>query len=428
MPMRFRAPIALARVFGSGSAKAVHASCSSPRCPAITASLRRVAGSLSIVTSMTQAASDSGPPPYGPSRPARSGRSRRLVVLVGIAIALLVILIVASRITLNYYVLSPGYAQPVGPLVKVPAGKGYHLKGRILLTDVYLSQLTLLGWIPAQLSSDDQVVSGSELVDPGVPVQELDAQSYAKAAALRYLGYQVPEHDAGVVVTAVTAGSPAQHVLKVGQIVTAIDSTPTQNLCAFVSALRSYSPGQTVTLSVEQVTFSSNGVLKPGATVMKNLTLASRPAGTGISGCQGQASSKAFLGIVPQTQQDYSYPFSISVDTSGIGGPSAGLSMTLGIIDVLGGGDLTGGRSIAATGTIDASGAVGDVGGVAQKTVAVERAGATAFLVPPPEYEVALSKATPSLHIYKVSTLAQALADIRKLGGHLPPRAVTPSG
>ena len=77
------------------------------------------------------------------------------------------------------------------------------------------------------------------------------------------------------------------------------------------------------------------------------------------------------------------------------------------------------------TGTIDANGAVGDVGGVAQKTVAVERAGATVFFVPPQEYKAALSKDTPQLHVYAVSTLDQALAILKKLGGTVPTNHVS---
>ena len=91
------------------------------------------------------------------------------------------------------------------------------------------------------------------------------------------------------------------------------------------------------------------------------------------------------MGIVPQDQVDYAYPFPISIDVTDIGGPSAGLAMTLGVIDTLSGGRLTGGRTVAATGTMDSDGHVGDVGGVPQKTVAVENAGATIFLVPPQE-------------------------------------------
>ena len=60
------------------------------------------------------------------------------------------------------------------------------------------------------------------------------------------------------------------------------------------------------------------------------------------------------------------------------------------------------------------------MGGVPQKTVAVERAGATVFFVPPQEYKAANSKDTPQLHVYAVSTLDQALAILKSLGGTLP--------
>ena len=127
------------------------------------------------------------------------------------------------------------------------------------------------------------------------------------------------------------------------------------------------------------------------------------------------------LGIQPEDQVDYTYPFPVSIDVTNIGGPSAGLAMTLGVIDALTSGSVTGGHTVAATGTMDASGDVGDVGGVPQKTVAVENAGATIFLVPPQEYKAALSKDRPGLKIYAVSTLDQALAVLAAHGGACRP-------
>ena len=127
------------------------------------------------------------------------------------------------------------------------------------------------------------------------------------------------------------------------------------------------------------------------------------------------------VGIEPQDQVDYAFPFPISISVTDIGGPSAGLAMTLGVIDALTSGSLTGGHTIAATGTMDAAGNVGDVGGVAQKTVAVENAGASLFLVPPEEYKVAMSKARPGLKVVAVSTLDQALRVIGANGGKLSP-------
>ena len=103
------------------------------------------------------------------------------------------------------------------------------------------------------------------------------------------------------------------------------------------------------------------------------------------------------LGIEPEDQVDFTYPFPVTIDVTNIGGPSAGLAMTLGVIDALTSGSLTGGHTVAATGTMDSQGNVGDVGGVAQKTVAVENAGASIFLVPPQEYKAAMSKDRPGL-------------------------------
>ena len=81
---------------------------------------------------------------------------------------------------------------------------------------------------------------------------------------------------------------------------------------------------------------------------------------------------------------------------------------------------------MAATGTIDPDGTVGDVGGVEQKTVAVERAGASVFLVPVAELATARAKATPGLKVIAVSSLHQALMDLQHLGGRLGRAAAGP--
>lgn len=354
-------------------------------------------------------------------------------MVAAVAVLLVVLGAVASRITLDYYALTPGQAQPVGPLVKVPPGRAHPTRGPILLTDVYVTRVTLLDYLPDLLDSDAQVVGAATVLGPDTPADQLTTQGYlemaqsqaaAKAASLTWLGYTVTHRDAGALVFAVQPGSPAATALRVGQIVTAVDGTPTADDCAFIAALQPYGPGQTVRLSVERSTVTSRGVIKPGRTVTERVRLGRRPASAGRrpSGCPGvHGTSRGYLGVVVETQRDFTYPFPVSVDTSDIGGPSAGLAMTLGIMDALSPGPLTGGRTVAATGTIAPTGAVGDVGGVAQKTVAVERAGATVFLVPPQELAAAKSKDVPSLRIYPVSSLDQALAVLRRLGGRVPP-------
>ncbi len=62
------------------------------------------------------------------------------------------------------------------------------------------------------------------------------------------------------------------------------------------------------------------------------------------------------------TQGAYDFPFPVSINSDNIGGPSAGLAFTLGILNTLTGGELTGGRTIAATGTIRPDGRWGTWG------------------------------------------------------------------
>ncbi|MFD7479905.1 S16 family serine protease [Streptomyces sp. NPDC059837] len=110
-----------------------------------------------------------------------------------------------------------------------------------------------------------------------------------------------------------------------------------------------------------------------------------------------------------------------------VGGPSAGLLFTLGIIDKLdgdgSGGDLTGGRNVAGTGTIDADGKVGAVGGVGLKTQAARRDGATVFLVPKAECSDAKSELPKGLRLVPVTTLkgaVDALVSLEKGKGSVP--------
>ncbi|MBT3167771.1 hypothetical protein HTV80_32495 [Streptomyces sp. Vc74B-19] len=117
----------------------------------------------------------------------------------------------------------------------------------------------------------------------------------------------------------------------------------------------------------------------------------------------------------------------VTLKLADVGGPSAGLLFSLGIVDKLdgdgGGGDLTGGRVVAGTGTIDAAGRVGAVGGVPLKTQAARRDGATVFLVPKDECSEARSELPEGLRLIPVTTLkgaVDALVALEKGTGEVP--------
>jgi PDZ domain-containing protein len=337
---------------------------------------------------------------------------------------------IAARISVNYYVITPGDATPVSQYIEVPPSYHHPLTGKILLTDVYVTQLNALNYLQYKyFNSNSQVISGADLLGPTTNetqfldqgyLQMAQAQSYATAAALSHLGYSVSSTNAGALIYGIAAGSPAAKTLQVAQVITAVNHTPTPTDCALVSSLHGLAPNTTVSLTVEDSSINDVGQFVGGPTVQKSVTLARPPRGLVDDSCGPPMRPTAFLGIDPVTQQDWQFPVKVTVRTENIGGPSAGLAMTLGIIDKLSSGRLTGRHIVAATGTMDPAGNIGDVGGVAQKTIAVEQAGATVFFVPTVELKAAESKATPQLHVYAVKNLDQVLRILKQLGGSVP--------
>ena len=109
----------------------------------------------------------------------------------------------------------------------------------------------------------------------------------------------------------------------------------------------------------------------------------------------------------------------VTLELADIGGPSAGLLFSLGVVDKLdgdgAGGDLTGGRTIAGTGTITADGKVGAVGGVSLKTQAARRDGATVFLVPKGECSDAQAELPKGLRLIPVTSLKGTVESLRAL-------------
>ncbi|MFC8589407.1 MULTISPECIES: S16 family serine protease [unclassified Streptomyces] len=109
----------------------------------------------------------------------------------------------------------------------------------------------------------------------------------------------------------------------------------------------------------------------------------------------------------------------VTLHLADVGGPSAGLLFSLGIVDKLDGdgdgGDLTGGRTVAGTGTIAPDGKVGAVGGVSLKTQAAARDGATVFLVPKAECSDAEAELPKGMRLVPVTALGDAVASLRAL-------------
>lgn len=225
-----------------------------------------------------------------------------------------------------------------------------------------------------------------------------DSQSSAEIAALRYLKYPNV-----VYVGTIAQGSPSFQVLQPQDQITAINGTAVMDFSSLQAALKNTLPNQNAAVTV----------LRAGKTVKIDIKLQANPS----VGKQG------FLGIGAVERPKA--PFTISISLANIGGPSAGLMFTLGILDKLTPGGLTNGRYIAGTGTMevdDTKGTVGPIGGILLKMIAAKGAGASVFLVPADNCAEALTRVPSGLELAKVTTLDDAVKALKTLAaGGTPP-------
>jgi PDZ domain-containing protein len=333
-------------------------------------------------------------------------------------------LVIAAVITLNvvsvpYFALLPGKALAVNgsgaPVTIKAAHKG---SGDVFLATVLLStHVTLWDRVFAFSHPDTQLIKKTDLTGGASPAQfaqqnaqeMTDSQLFAKVAALRRLGYAVPEHGDGALILQVQPGSPADGPLKAGDVVKKVDGKVIGLASDATVAIRGHKPGDLVVLQIA----------RPGSSP-QTTDVTVRPIQCGAQLCPSDP-RRPLIGVGLATDKDhFDLPLQVglSIATDNIGGPSAGLAFALGAIDALTTSRLTGGHRVAVTGTIDADGNVGPVGGVQQKTVAVENAGCEYFLVPPDEFAAASAKARGHhLTVAKVATLDDALRFLKTIGG-----------
>ena len=106
----------------------------------------------------------------------------------------------------------------------------------------------------------------------------------------------------------------------------------------------------------------------------------------------------------------------VEMHVDDIGGPSAGMMYTLGLIDKLTEAEETGGKTIAGTGTIDAKGKVGAIGGIRLKMIGAKRDGATWFLAPESNCDEVVGHVPSGLRDVKVATLDDAYDALVAIG------------
>ncbi len=321
------------------------------------------------------------------------GSSWPLYFLGGLLVAG-VLSLAAWNIELPYLAYSPGPVSDAGDVVVAEGVETFPSEGELLMLTVSSQDVNIF----------EAVVAG---VDPGIDLVRRDAvrradesddeyrervlaqmdtsQEVAIEVALGYLGHEMVP--VGVLITEVSEDVPAAEVLQPGDIIETVDGSEIVSFEDLTSALDGLQPGDVIEVEVAR-----------GDKSMKmSVEMAAAPEDGG-----------AVIGV--RVHQLDEPPFPISLETGVVGGPSAGMMQTIAIIDALTEGDMTMGRVVAGTGTINSDGTVGSIGGIRQKVVAAEAAGAEFMLLPERNYERALTAERDSMELIPVASVDEALA------------------
>jgi PDZ domain-containing protein len=279
--------------------------------------------------------------------------------------------------------------------VRVTGHKAYYDDGEMRMTTVYVSQpeqdVTLPILLKAYFDPDAAVWPRSSIYAPDETDESSDresavamvsSQDTAVAAALTQLGEEVAPV---VEVQDVTPGLPAEGRLEVRDVLLEVNGTAVTEAQDVVDAVDQAKAGEPITFVVRR-----DG---------KERTVEVTPE---------SVDGDLRVGITPGV--GYDFPFQVSVDIAdNIGGPSAGLMMSLAIFDTLTPGSMTGGADIAGTGTITPAGKVGPIGGIQQKIAAARDAGAELFLVPADNCDGIGGVDTGDMRLAKATTMDGAV-------------------
>ena len=326
-----------------------------------------------------------------PPEPARGAG-----VLVWAAVTVIILGAGAALYHPPYVVIAPGEAANVVDDITIDGTPVTDVNGRYLLTSVRVSQPSALRLLVAGLHPEREVLPLSAVIPRGVDPGEFssrqravftESQMLAAVAAARSQGMTVSVSGTGVRVVDVLRGSPAADVLRVGDVIVAVDGQPVTEAPVLSRIISSRPAGTNFAVTIE----------RGGERVERQVNSRRLP----------QVSGGVGLGVSIETRGfEADLPFTISFDERDVGGPSAGLAYALAIADMLSAEDYAAGRVIATTGTIQADGDVGPVGGVEQKAQAAEKTGAELFLVPGGEIEEASDADVP---VRGVESLEEAL-------------------
>ena len=308
--------------------------------------------------------------------------------------------IVAWNVELPYLAYSAGPVSDAADTIVADGVEYYPPDGELLMLTVISQQVNVFEAAIAGVDPTIDLIRKQKVRREGETNQEYrnrtlqqmdDSNFRSIVVALNYLGYEMVPIE--VVVNEIVEGVPASELLQLGDTIVSVNGFQINGVSDFAPALEGFQVGDVVDITVRR---------SEGEVDLK-VELAERENEPG----------SPMIGIVLGELTEP--PFPLSIESGDVGGPSAGMMHAIAIIDSLTEGELTNGKVIAGTGTIQLDGTVGNIGGVRQKVVAAEAAGAEYILVPQGNYESALTAERDDIEIVPIETLDDAIQFLESL-------------
>jgi Lon-like protease len=293
----------------------------------------------------------------------------RRKLFVGTSIVITLIMIAGIFLSLPYYVSKPGMAKELAPIIQVENGEVG--KGSFMLTTVRMGRANIYSYIEAKLFNYVELYPVEEILRETETQDEYNARQLHMMAgsklnaievAYKKAGYPVKYEYKGVYVVQIVPDMPAEGKLLPGDRIIKVDEEKFASSETFIEYVGRKKSGDQLKLTIRR-----NEKTKTVIVPVKPFK---------------EDPNKVGIGITLVDDKEVIVSPKVMVKTDEIGGPSAGLMFSLEIYDQLMDEDFTKGYKIAGTGTIDSEGTVGPIGGIDQKIVAADKAGAEIFFAP----------------------------------------------
>ena len=328
----------------------------------------------------------------------RLSNTRKLLIIFFIA------LMPIGLITTDYYFMSPG--PPYQWEIDYGNNENYEFEGNLYQLTIRRDEANVFVYLWSLVNPSYDLYPKELILPDGVTPQELSeisiqnmrtSENVAIAVALKNIGYEIETKGEGVAVVGLLDDSPVKEKLKKGDLLNSINNVQIFSATEFISTLRTYSIGETVSIGLIREVDGVSEQLFIETTLIEHVEYKGEP----------------MVGFLATTVNErFDFPFAIDIKTGNVGGPSAGLMMALNVYNNLIPEDITNSMVVAGTGTIEIDGSVGPVGGIKQKIIAAKRAGAELILVPVANFEEAKPFETDNTSIVAVKSFDDALSVI----------------